>query len=123
MRDKTSEERINKMIDAFVRVARGDYSVQLELSGKDDDLDSLAVGLNMLVDDVRNSVEELKQANKELKQRLQEINGLNTLLQRRLEEELPKFETCRDIVLGLRNVCRDLSNWSDFLESELPHDV
>ena len=43
--DKTSEkDRLNEMIDAVMRVARGDYSVQIERSDRNDDLDSLAVG-------------------------------------------------------------------------------
>jgi hypothetical protein len=52
--DKTSEEeRVNEMIEATMKVARGDYSVQVRLSGRDDDLDSLAMGLNMMIDDLR----------------------------------------------------------------------
>ena len=34
MMDKTLEERMNEMIEAVMKVARGDYSVQVELSGK-----------------------------------------------------------------------------------------
>ncbi len=52
--DKTSEEeRVNELIEATTEVARGDYSVQVRLSGRDDDLDSLAMGLNMMIDDLR----------------------------------------------------------------------
>jgi len=52
--DKASEEeRVNEMIEATMKVARGDYSVQVRLSGRDDDLDSLAMGLNMMIDDLR----------------------------------------------------------------------
>jgi len=55
--DKTSgKERINEMIDTIMKVARGDYSVQVELSGQNDELDSLAMGLNMMIDDIRTSV-------------------------------------------------------------------
>ena len=57
--DKTSEEeRINEMIEATMKVARGDCSVQVRLSGRDDELDSLAMGLNMMIDDLRaNTIE------------------------------------------------------------------
>jgi len=41
-------------------VARGDYSVQVELSGKNDEVDSLAMGLNMMVDDIRTKEEALR---------------------------------------------------------------
>ena len=54
--DKISEEeRANEMIEAIMKIARGDYSVQVRLSGRDDDLDSLAMGLNMMIDDLRAS--------------------------------------------------------------------
>ncbi len=53
MKDKALEERINDMIEAVMRVARGDYSVQVRLSDKNDELDSLAMGLNMMVDDIK----------------------------------------------------------------------
>ncbi len=61
--DKTAEkERIDEMIEAIIKVARGDYSAQVELSGKNDEFDSLAMGLNMMVDDIRASAEALKES-------------------------------------------------------------
>ena len=54
MMDKTSEkERINEIIESIMKVARGDYSVQIELSGKNDEIDSLAMGFNMMIDDLK----------------------------------------------------------------------
>ena len=53
--DKTSEQRMNKMIEAIMKVARGDYSVQVDLSGMNDELDSLAMGINMMMDDLVSS--------------------------------------------------------------------
>ena len=61
--DKTLEkERINEVIEAIMKVARGNYSVQVELSGKNDDLDSLAMGLNMMIDDIRTGEEALQES-------------------------------------------------------------
>jgi len=62
MMDKTLEERINKIIEATMRVARGDHSVQIELSGKNDEIDSLAMGLNMMIDDIKTSEQALKES-------------------------------------------------------------
>ncbi len=60
MVDRTSEkERIDKMTEATMKVARGDYSVQVELSGQNDEFDSLAMGLNMMIDDIRASEQSL----------------------------------------------------------------
>jgi len=63
MMDKTSEkERIGEMIDTVMKVARGDYSVQVELSCKNDEFDSLAMGLNMMIEDIRTGEEALKES-------------------------------------------------------------
>ncbi len=73
--DKTSEDRINVMIEAVMKVARGDYSAQIELLDKNDDLDSLAMGINMMIDDVKNEITERKQAMEALKQQASFVNN------------------------------------------------
>lgn len=86
--DKTLEkERISEIIEAIMKVARGDYSVQIELSGKNDEIDSLAMGLNMMTDDIRNSIEELHRANEQLQASEEELKASNEELQA-TEEEL-----------------------------------
>jgi len=67
MMDKTLEkDRMDKMLDTVIKMARGDYSVQLDLSGKNDEIDSLAMGLNMMIDDIRTSMEDLDRQREEL---------------------------------------------------------
>jgi two-component system cell cycle sensor histidine kinase/response regulator CckA len=51
--NKMKADRIDDMIEAIVRVARGDYSAQVKLSGEYDEIDSLAVGINMMIDDLK----------------------------------------------------------------------
>jgi len=73
MSAKPDEERINEFIDAVMKVARGDYSVQVGLSDENDDLDALGIGINMMVDDIRKNKgvrrenEEIKRLNAQLK--------------------------------------------------------
>ena len=70
----TQTARINKIIDTVMCVARGDYSTQIELSEENDDLDSLAMGINMMIDDVKSNLEteaqnkRFKKINAELKE-------------------------------------------------------
>jgi PAS domain S-box-containing protein len=54
------QSRINEMIEIVMKVAQGDYSVQVGISDNNDDLDSLAMGLNMMIDDIRNGIEREK---------------------------------------------------------------
>ncbi len=72
--DKTSEkDRINEMIDAVMKVARGDFSVQIERSGRNDDLDSLAVGINMMINDIEGDITERKETEELLKKSEEEF--------------------------------------------------
>ncbi|GAG13092.1 unnamed protein product, partial [marine sediment metagenome] len=88
--DKTSEkERINEMIDTIMKVARGDYSVRVELSGQNDEFDSLAMGLNMMIDDVRTSTEDLDRQRKEL-------STLNKHLQQEIAERKRAGEALKE---------------------------
>ncbi|MBN2347739.1 MAG: response regulator [Bacteroidales bacterium] len=66
MNKSTDKERIQKLIEVVMKVAQGDYSVQNELSENNDDLDALAMGLNMMIDDLRNNV-DLEEQNKKFK--------------------------------------------------------
>jgi len=67
--DKTSEkERINEMIDATMKVSRGDYSIQVGLSDKMDEIDSLAMGLNMMIDDIKAGTVGLEYANNRIEE-------------------------------------------------------
>ncbi|MFH1320769.1 MAG: PAS domain S-box protein [Bacteroidota bacterium] len=63
MKNTSEKEQINEMLDAIMKVARGDYSTQVELSGKNDNLDSLAIGLNMMIDDIKTRTVEFEYVN------------------------------------------------------------
>ena len=53
--NKTSDQdKVAQIIDAVMKVAAGDFSVQIEVSEKHDHLDALALGINMMIDDLRN---------------------------------------------------------------------
>ena len=67
---------VNKMIDAVQKMARGDHSVQIELSDKNDELDSLAMGINMMMDDVRNEITERKETEEKLQESEEQYRSL-----------------------------------------------
>ncbi len=74
MEENQDRQRIEELIEVVMKVARGDYNVQCNLSGKNDSLDALAMGLNMMIDDLKNNVdlklqhEKIKNINSELKE-------------------------------------------------------
>ena len=67
MDEKLKKERMGEIIEAVKKVARGDYSVQIKLSGKNDDIDSLAMGLNMMIDDIKETLEALNESKEKFK--------------------------------------------------------
>ncbi len=73
-----NDHRIEEMIGTVMRVAGGDTSVQVGLSGERDKLDALAMGINMMID-------EIGFRNRELEGTIRELN--HELGQRRRAEE------------------------------------
>jgi len=72
--EKLDKVRINEFIEAIMKVARGDYSVQIEMTEENNHLDALACGINMMVDDIR-VIQETRLEN-------ERINLLNVQLQK-----------------------------------------
>lgn len=61
-----NNERIQQFIDAIMQVANGDYTIQVALSDENNMLDSLAMGLNMMIDEIR-CKEEINHQNVEIR--------------------------------------------------------
>jgi methyl-accepting chemotaxis protein len=64
--DKSMGKRINAILDALQKVASGDMNVSAPVSEKADELDALAAGINMMMEEVRERTKELEQKNDEL---------------------------------------------------------
>ncbi len=109
MIDKTSEEeRVNEMIEATMKVARGDYSVQVRLSGRDDELDSLAMGFNMMVDELKANTVQLSYASSRVDKMLniaQRVAREDYAATCELSEENDTFDA---IALGLNMMIDDI---------------
>jgi len=102
MMDTTSEkERLNVMIDAIMQVAKGEYSAQVELSGKNDDLDSLALGINMMIDDIRINIEEIKKERKNVEEKARDLEKHKGQLD-------GKIKTLEESELATLNIMEDL---------------
>ena len=95
--DTTKKEdigkRIEKILDVLQKAAGGDMNVSAPVSENTDELDALAAGINMMIEEVRERTKELEQKNEdlerfnriavgrelkmvELKKRIQDMEGL-----------------------------------------------
>jgi len=101
----TKEERIKKIIKVLEKVAKGDFDSYCEIENVEhpDEIDALAIGLNILISDFKEYVTALKQKTKELEklitQREELVKALMNILEdteearRKAEEERDKTRT------------------------------
>lgn len=113
MKEKYESGRIDEFLTAIMKVAQGDYSVQLELTGKNDYLDALAIGINMMVDDIKRSQvvevenEKIKQLNDELqkaKAKAEESDRLKSAFLANMSHEI---RTPMNGILGFTELLRE----------------
>lgn len=70
MSDEDHDPRLDELLDVMLAIARQDFDVKARASSRNDAIDAIAVGLNMLVDELRDEVasrRELEHALDELK--------------------------------------------------------
>jgi len=114
------------MIDAIMEVAKGDYSVQIELSGENDDLDALAMGLNMMTDDVRTSYQELEAAQEaslnimeDLDRQGKELEAINKRLRHEIAERKRAEEQLERYAAELERANRELRDFTYIVSHDL----
>ena len=58
--DNTSE-RLSEIINSTIQVAQGNYDILIKISDRNDELDSLAMGVNMMISDIKEAHDEIEQ--------------------------------------------------------------
>ncbi len=72
--EQKHDQRIDEIINGVMQIAHGDLNFQFNISGENDNIDALAMGINMLIDDLKQSYirkienERIKRLNKELQE-------------------------------------------------------
>ena len=61
--ESINKQRFDEIVNLIFKVANGDYSVQIPLSGFNDELDSLAMGFNMMVDELKVKLSQIQKQN------------------------------------------------------------
>jgi len=132
--ENLKKDRIDEIIEAVIKVARGDFSLQIEPSGHNDDIDSLAMGLNMMVDDIREAQEQLVRQEKlavlgqlaggvghELRNPLGVIKNLVYFLNMALETQDPELKkTLKMLEKEVATAERIINSLLDFARAKPP---
>ncbi|MFC1946876.1 PAS domain S-box protein [Chloroflexota bacterium] len=79
MSEGIEKQQIKELLTTIARVSRGDYDARMDTSGKHTESDSVASGLNMMINEIRSRQEDLEEQK-------EEINALNENLIKEIRE-------------------------------------
>jgi signal transduction histidine kinase/CheY-like chemotaxis protein len=111
--EENEKGRIDEFIDAIMKVARGDYSVQVTVSDEYNYLDALAIGINMMVDDISRSKnieqenEKIKELNEQLKKAKEKAEESDRLKSAFLANMSHEIRTPMNGILGFAELLKE----------------
>ncbi|MEZ5070553.1 MAG: histidine kinase dimerization/phospho-acceptor domain-containing protein [Bacteroidales bacterium] len=70
MDGEEAQDRIENLLEVMGQVIQGDYTAQARMSGTNDEFDALAMGLNMMIDELQENL-DLQEQN----ERIRELNS------------------------------------------------
>lgn len=76
MTDEFQRERIDRILEAVGRAAKGDYTARIELPGEKDALDRIADGINRLLEAVGQQIDEKQNVEAALKDSIEKYHRL-----------------------------------------------
>jgi PAS domain S-box-containing protein len=61
MKSNKKKEYLDKIIEALTIIGRGDYSIQIPISEDKNEYDAIAIGINMMADEIKDGVEIIEE--------------------------------------------------------------
>jgi light-regulated signal transduction histidine kinase (bacteriophytochrome) len=123
MQDEVTQQRLTQLLSVIQNVASGDFNVRAEKQ-QDDILGMLAVGINMMIDDIAEMIAKEKVLSEELKKKRDELEATVTERTQELSEAVDKLQRSnRDLEMfayaashDLQEPLRMISNYLQLLQ-------
>ncbi len=86
------EKRVEKLVELFGKIAKGDLTRRAEIEGKEDMMDTLAQHVNQMLDNISNIIQQAKEEALAVAERASEISANNQDLSERTQKQAVSVE-------------------------------
>ena len=69
-----NSKRINAIMEMLIKTTQMDFSGKMEISGKGDELDAIALGLNTMSEELESNIQQLNESQEKIKHALFQLN-------------------------------------------------
>lgn len=123
MKIEVDKSRIEAMLEVVFQVSQGNYSKTLEITKKNDEFDSLAMGINLMLEELKYNIKEIEiekeKAESANKSKSTFFANLSHEIRTPLNAIIGYTELLRDntIDVNLKNYCNNILLGSDHLQN------
>ncbi len=98
------DDRVRSIIEGIQRVASGDFSSPITVTGEEDDLDAIATGINMLTEEIAHRDKESNEKQEAILNILEDVNEAKEELEKATVALTESEEKYRDLVENINDV-------------------
>lgn|SRR3989338_1038014 len=94
-------KKIEGLRSVFAKAAVGDYSEKIKIPDNNDEFTELYTGIQIMIEVIRTKIKELEDANRNLKQKIKDLELLNTVT---INRELKLIKLEKELALTTKKI-------------------